>query len=299
MKAGLRWLFFGNFFLGVCAVLLSVETNCLLHFPHSNIFLFLSFLATVFYYNLAYITEKPPQEKNERSEWYFLHHKKLVLVQWVIGLCTLAFIFLFLKKYGEKIFHQSYGMLCSITLFPLAALLYYGIHPRAFRLFKLREIGWLKPFLIGFSWAGMVTVLPLFFSCVESGVSFSMNREIWVLFLENFLLCSIIAILFDIKDYESDYNLQLKTFVVNKGLHSTIQNLLLPLCLLGMSSVFLFSLLEKYSIQQSAFLLFPFAMLLALSFSLKKEKNIFYYLTIIDGIALLKAICGLIVCSMV
>jgi hypothetical protein len=298
MKAFLQWLFFGNYFLALCAIGLCMETNCLLHVPMSKLLLLLSFLATVFYYNMAYITEKPPEEMNERSRWYFAHHATLVRLQWLMGAGMVLSVFFFLKSFGRNLLSQNLSVLTAALSFPTAALLYYGVHPRAFSFFKFREIGWLKPFLIGFSWSGMVTIFPLIFSCVERKISFQWSQEILLLFLVNLLLCSIIAILFDIKDYTTDYNLQLKTFIVKKGLSHTIRFVLLPLCFSEMLLAIFFARMQSFSLMPTSLFLFPSAMMMFVFSFLKKERNLFFYLIIIDGLALMKALCGLLAFSM-
>jgi len=298
MKGFFRWLFFGNFFLGLCAMALSIETCLHLHVLPSKLFLILAFLTTVFYYNIAYLTEKSPLAINVRSHWYFQHHKILIGVQWFLVLSLVLVAFLFFQKTGTQLINQKWDNILFQLSFPLASLLYYGIHPRAFTFFKLREIGWLKPFLIGYSWSGMVTLLPIISSACENKVSFQLSRSLLLLFGINWLLCSIIAILFDIKDYASDYNKLLKTFVVKKGLRFTLLFVISPLCFLLAPMIGFEGWLQQLSVWKMLMLQLPVFALIIVAFSLQKRRDIFFYLIVIDGIVLLKALCGILIYSL-
>lgn len=296
MKGFFQWLFFGNIFLGLCAVALSVETCFQLNLPINKLLQLLTFLATLFYYNIAYISEKPPKATNERNEWYFKHHKALLNIQLVIGLSILIATFLFLRNIQEGLLHQKIETLLFLSVFPITALLYYGIHPRSFKFFKLRDIGWLKPFLIGFSWAGMVNVFPIVVDACEKRSLFFISKEVMLLFGINWLLCSVIALLFDIKDYTTDYNVQLKTLVVKRGLKYTLWLGVLPLCLIVVFLEMLLGWAQQRLIWQMLLSFLPIMLLTLLAFTLQKRKDIFYYLLVIDGIALVKAICGILIC---
>lgn len=298
MKGFFQWLFFGNIFLGLCAVTLSVETCLQLHYVCSKMFLLLAFLTTVFYYNIAYITEKPPESINERSHWYFQHHKMLKNIQRILGMSLFLVAFLFFQKIGVDVLHQQVQTLLFLASFPMAALLYYGIHPRAIPLFRMRDVGWLKPFLIGYSWAGMVTILPSTTWACEHKLSFQMSRSMMLWFGINWLLCSIIAILFDIKDYATDYNNLLQTFVVKKGLRFTLLFVLLPLCVLLSLMIGFWGWTQNFTLWQSLLLQVPVLALIRIAFSLQKRRNIVFYLVVIDGIVLLKALCGILIYSL-
>ena len=52
------------------------------------------------------------------------------------------------------------------------------------------------------------------------------------LFVKNWMFCTVNAIMFDMKDYEDDANIELKTFAVRMGLRNTIYYILVPLLLM-------------------------------------------------------------------
>ena len=107
------------------------------------------------------------------------------------------------------------------------------------------------------------------------------------------MFCTVNAIMFDIKDYEDDANRQLKTFVVRIGLKKTIFYVLIPLLLIGLISLLIFTHYKNFKTITIAFNLIPFLSLLFVAYSLQRPKKILYYLIVIDGLLLVKAVCGI------
>ena len=71
-----EFIFFGNYFYGICAVALSIEASLQQHFPVDDIhFYILLFSATTLYYTKAYISESDATTDNPRTNWYISHHK--------------------------------------------------------------------------------------------------------------------------------------------------------------------------------------------------------------------------------
>lgn len=108
------------------------------------------------------------------------------------------------------------------------------------------------------------------------------------------MFCSVNAIMFDLKDYADDANKDIKTFVVKIGLRKTIFVILIPLLLLGFISFLFFSWYNHFNLVTIAMNALPFLLLLYLAFSLHKRRPILYYLVVIDGALLVKAVCGII-----
>ena len=106
-------------------------------------------------------------------------------------------------------------------------------------------------------------------------------------------IVSILCIIFDIKDYATDYNHQLKTFVVSFGLRKTIFYILIPLTIIGFGSFLAVAFVKHFAITRVLLNAIPFVLLLIVAYSLHKRKSIFYYLTIIDGLMFAKALCGI------
>lgn len=203
--------------------------------------------------------------------------------------------------YAIRLITKHYHFILSLPLFnwvlmlifPAVAAMYYGINHRRIAKYKLRNIGWLKPFIIGFVWAGLVTVYPILFYDIEHEFIFIPDWVGAFLFVKNFMFVTVLCIMFDIKDYAADHNQQLKTFVVKAGLRKTIFMILIPLCLLGMTSFIIYAEIRQFSFLKIALNIIPFILLISVAYSMHRRKSIFYYLIVIDGLMLVKACCGI------
>ena len=108
------------------------------------------------------------------------------------------------------------------------------------------------------------------------------------------MFVSLLSILFDIKDYATDSNQLLKTFVVKNGLRKTIFFIIIPLAFVGLGSYLIYGIANHFRTEKILLNSLPFIALLLVSWSMKKRKSIFYYLVVIDGLMLLKALCGIV-----
>ena len=276
--------------------MLSIEMAFQLGLPLNETVYYIGlFLAPVIYYTYAYksINDSTPIA-NQRTRW-FRENKKLV--HWsqvgMIILCIGIFSFLIFKHFNEIIrlplIYYSIGF-CVLFV----GIFYYGLISKKLFGFNLRNSGWTKAFIIGFVWACCANIFPLIMLRIETGQDY-FHTDLWVwLFIKNWLFCTVNAIMFDIKDYPSDSNLYLRTFVVSFGLRRTIYFIIVPLLLAGLISFCIFALIKEFSIIQFSFNLIPFLLTLAIAFSMLRRHSIFYYLIVIDGVILVKALCGIL-----
>jgi 4-hydroxybenzoate polyprenyltransferase len=293
-KPLIAYIFFSNYFYGLCAVALSIEASLQQRIPLNSLsFYVFIFAVTALYYTKAYITEKRKNKGNPRSDWYWENRKFVSASQ--IFLTSIAAIYggVILFRHYEFILHLPLVNWALMLAFPFAAALYYGVNHRRLGKVNLRNIGWLKPFLIGFVWAGLVNIYPMMFFDIEHELDYVPDFIGILLFIKNFMFVAVLCIMFDIKDYAADHNLQLKTFVVKVGLRKTIFMILIPLSLLGLSSFILFGIIRHFSILKIGLNVIPFILLITVAYSLHKRKSIFYYLIVIDGLMLVKALCGI------
>jgi 4-hydroxybenzoate polyprenyltransferase len=185
-----------------------------------------------------------------------------------------------------------YWLVIGVIL--LSSLLYYGLLPRSLFRLNLRNTGWLKAFVIGFVWAGCVSLVPLVVLQME-GTKETVDPILAAgLFIKNWMFCTVNAIMFDLKDYEDDSNKQLKTFAVRFGIHRTISAVIIPLSVVGALSVFGFAWYRHFGLIPVFINLIPFILLLLVSYSMHRPRSIFYYLIVIDGLVLVKALCGIL-----
>ena len=291
----IRFIFFANYFVGILAIALSLEAVVQLQLPYNSaIYYLLLFCATVFYYTYAYtkpVVHTVPD--NPRTAWYrdhrvFISRSQLVLLY----VCIASVIYITSSSY-ENILHLPLPYWLILFSIAVSVILYYGLLPQSFLKLNLRNTGWIKAFVIGFVWACCVNLLPLVLLKIEQGHFAADPFLVLWLFIKNWMFCTVNAIMFDMKDYADDANSQLKTFVVRMGLRKTIFFILFPLLIIGVISVAAFAWSRHFGIVTFLFNLIPFICLLIVAYSLHKRKSILFYLIVIDGLLLVKALCGI------
>jgi 4-hydroxybenzoate polyprenyltransferase len=294
MKNFIKFIFLGNYFIGLLAIALSIESNVQLRLPLNSVtYYILLFSITVFYYTYAYIGPLYSKSKNPRNEFYRKNHR---FILWSQRFLITVFIILgamFLIKNFKSVAHLNFLHWTILFIMLLSAFFYYGLLPKSFYKINLRNTGWLKAFIIGFVWACCANFLSFIVLQVEKGqYRIDPVLLLW-LFVKNWMFCTVNAIMFDIKDYAHDSNRELKTFVVRFGLRKTIYFILLPLIIIGLLSLVAFATARNYGIITVAINLIPFILLLMIAWSMLRPRKIMYYLIVIDGLIFLKALCGI------
>ena len=291
-----RSLLFGNYFYGICTIALSIEASLQQHISLNTFpYYFFVFLATVLYYTHAYIAEPASTHTlNHRARWYNQNHLfvKYSQIFFILGFLIIGCYLLLVN--WPHIAQLSILQWAIISLFPVVAALYYGSTAPNRATHSLRNKGWLKPFVIGFVWAGIVTIYPVLFHSIEKGTPYVPGFVSVLLFIKNLMFITMLCIMFDIKDYAADHNHQLKTFVVRWGLRKTIFYILIPLSIIGLGSFILYAISYDFPKFRILINTIPFVLLIIVAYSLHRRKSILYYLAIIDGLMLVKAVCGII-----
>ena len=288
--------FYGNFFAGLCAVFLCIETNVQHNLALNGVhFYSLIFIGTAYYYTFLYLKSVPNQLINNRVLWYQNNKQTLKKTQNILLVFLIADAIFFIWKYYDAFSNLTSVKYGQILLFPLIALTYtYNILPFP-KIKKLRRVGWLKPFVIGFVWSGFVSLYPIIFYQIQTDSHadfFSLPSGL--LWLKNFVFISTLSIMFDLKDYEEDKSEGLKTFAVQFGVSNTINFIIFPLVLLGLAAFTVFSIKNNFQIGRIAMNAIPYMLLIISAYSLRKKRSIIYYLFIIDGLMIAKAICGIV-----
>lgn len=292
----IRFIFFGNYFVGVLAVALTLEATQQLRLPYNSVnYYLLLFLAPTIYYTYAYNkVSTAPSATNPRNEWYYNHKTFINWSQGLLFSVCLVFCINLLYQNIHNISRLPLSYWVAIVLIASAGGLYYGLLPKSFLKFNLRNTGWFKAFVIGFVWACCANVLPLIMLKIETGIGYH-DSVLWTwLFIKNWMFCTVNAIIFDIKDYPTDANKHLRTFIVRYGLRRTIFNILIPLLLIGLISLGIFAFYKGFGFPQVFFNVLPFILTIYAAYSMHRRKNILYYLIVIDGLILFKAVCGII-----
>jgi len=291
----IRFIFFGNYFVGILAVALTIEATLQLRLPFNSLnYYLLLFLAPIIYYTYAYNKASTnPSATNPRNKWYFKHKNFIDWSQGILFTLCMALAINLLYQNFCNIFNLPISYWVAIVVIITAGGLYYGLLPKSFLNFELRNTGWLKAFVIGFVWACCANVLPLIMLKIETGIGYHAS-VLWTwLFIKNWMFCTVNAIIFDIKDYPTDANKHLRTFVVRYGLRKTIFSILIPLLIIGLVALGIFASYKGFGWPQVFFNVLPFLLTIYVAYSMHKRKNILYYLMVIDGLILFKAICGI------
>lgn len=267
-----KYLLFGNFFISIGALLWALSTYCIILppviKPNENI-IFLIFFSTLFIYNISRLFQlkdlKADDFYNERREWFKSHSK---ILWWITIISFLvSFYFLFKIKIHTLIF---FFMGSAVTL------LYYYI-PSGKKKLRLRDVNFLKIFLIAFVWTWLTFVLPF----VDAGIK--VNSRYALMACERFLFTFIITVPFDLRDIKFDLQRNLKTISNKIGFKKSI-------ILINAGVVFLI-LLQFLHFRLDDFLVMIFSgiYISVLSFFLNRSNDELFYLLFWDGAILLQA----------
>lgn len=288
--------FYGNIFAGLCAVALCIETSALHQLKLNGIhFYTIIFFGTVYFYTFLYLKGIPANDLNERVAWYRIKSSVLKKTQNMILVFLVADVLFFVWKY-----HESFALLNShkitlIVMFPLIALVYtLNVLPFP-NARKLRRIGWLKPFIMGFVWSGIVTVYPIIFYQIQVGSQVDVfSLPSGFLWLQNLLFIASLSILWDIKDLNDDKKSNAKTFPAQFGINRTVTFVIVPIIILGFAAFCRFSTQHSLPLSNIFINAVPYGLLFISLFSItKRARNIIYCLLMIDGLMIVKAICGI------
>jgi len=290
-RAFVHAFFYGNYFYGLCAVGLSVEAILQQRYPllHWSYFV-VAYALTVWYYTLPYVTNRTQLTGQPRTDWYIMHQRWVKTSQYLMGTLVVGCGIWLLFHYYRPESHIDMVQWLLLILVPIVSLLYYGFRSG----FNIRRIGWLKPFVIGFSWAGLTTLYPVILYKIAHGQPGGLDIVGWLLFLKNLLFVTMLCIMFDIKDFATDARNQLRTIIVQTGLRKTIYYILIPVSIAGLLAFWAFGLWRHFSPMKLVLNTIPFLALFAVADALRQRRSLLFYLVVVDGLMLLKAVCGTI-----
>ncbi len=275
-------------------MLLCIETNLLTNIS-LNVFPFylLIFFCTCMYYTMIYVRSVGAKNYNERTVWYRTNFIAIKKTLKIALFAVITFLLFLVSKNLDTFLLLSPSQFILIILLPLIAA-WYTFSPTVFRLKNIRQTGWIKPFVVGLTWSGWVTVYPILISKVQTNQpAISIISPYLLLWLQNFLFITVVAIIFDVKDYRTDFNHQLKTFPVILGIRKTFRLIITPLTVLNLVIFFIFQRQEKFSSWQTILQLIPYFLLILILIKHRQQKGLLYYLVAVDGLLFAKAVCGI------
>ncbi len=192
-----------NIYISLAAVSLTIGTQIQLGMePQWHPYLFIIFFATLFEYNLhrlITITTKKEALNQDKHKWVRDNLKAFYLLMICSAIGFICVVFLAKKE-------------VLMALAPIALLtLFYSVPftekiNSPLRKLRLREIPYLKIFLIAVVWSSSTILLPI----IQTTQTFN-NYDIIAMLAERFFFVFAITIPFDIRDIEVDKKAGLKT----------------------------------------------------------------------------------------
>lgn len=294
----LKFLFFGNYFYALCAVVLSIDTLLTLElYTADGHYILILFLGVIVFYTHAYRTLDKVDEGSvylnafyqQRTLWY-IRNNRLVRVQQFLfaAVVIIASLYYYLPIFGSGIITDAeYMVICAIAILA-GAYVGYGSY-------NIRRYGLFKPFIIAMLWTGMVTLLPVFTAQWKVGQHFVSKSSLIILCLYNTIYIAQLCVLFDIKDYAVDARRHLRTFIVCLGLKRTLRYVMVPMYIVSLLLWALFAEGMGYNLTQGLLGFVPLLALAAVVYMVRKPRPLLFYLFIVDGLMLLKGIIGVII----
>jgi 1,4-dihydroxy-2-naphthoate octaprenyltransferase len=290
----IEFVFYGNYFYGFCIVALMYEATAQLNLhTKSSLVYLMAFFATVLFYNYPYARSYTSPSNNPRTHWHRHNHSIIVHNQILLTFILAGLVLWFIILHHHELENVSAQQWFLLLIFPIVGAMYYGLNFFSAK-YNLRQIGWLKPFIIGFVWAGVANVYPEWYFDLVYSQDYSFSLLGNLLFLKNLMFVSLLAIMFDIKDYVSDSKYQINTLVVKLGLRKTIFYVLLPFTILGLLTFLAYAVTQQFSLLKMLAIMIPFFLLIAAARSFRKRRSLLYFFVVIDGLMIVKAILGIL-----
>ena len=287
----LRWVVFSNLFYGISVLALQWQTAIVLSLPFAGFWFYLAtFSASILYYSHAYLFDTSTKAADERMQWY---RRYAIGVRVSQGMLTFFLLFATWHLL-PGLFPASASSLWPAISFPLLAALYYGGFQPGKAPFNLRKYGWLKPIIIAVVWSGIGTLIPEWWAAANHHHPYVPSFLAILLFLQQGLFVLALSILFDVKDYAADHNLQIKTWAIRVGPGQLLRRIILPLAILGVIAETYPCLTAGYPPYYALLNTIPWVLLIFACQSLKKNRSVVHYLWVIDGLIPLKAGIGII-----
>lgn len=275
---------FSNLFVSLCVTAFTHLTYIIYKLPKDNLplILIMVFCFSFFTYNFQRFLKFRPSLTNytkpgNRIKWMIQEKSILTISSIVAGIIGLACTYFI---------HP----ICFLLLLPMGGLSTFYVVP-LIPFYKksptLREIPYLKIFIIGLVWSIIVVALPLLDSqaTLTNSILFNSKLEIG----QNILFIIAITLPFDIRDLDYDKKNNLKTIPLFLGVTKTI---LLSEALLIASITLLYNL-NITSYHFFALFIGHLITMLVIAFS-KKERSELFFTGVVEGLILVNYGCVLI-----
>jgi len=160
-------------------------------------FIILNIFCALFAYNFPrfiYVKNNESASDSVRGKWYKEH---LVFLR---NISTISF-------FGAVLYlgHLTFSQYIVLIIIALISILYVAPHQQ---MKSLRNIPYLKPFIISLCWVGLNLVIPYLF---DANLVLLTSPKILKVFASQFIIIFITAVLFDLRDVYEDEKEGIKT----------------------------------------------------------------------------------------
>lgn len=184
-KKTVTFLLYSNLFVSLCVVALAIRTALVLDLNVDSSFFIFIFFSTLFTYNFQRLTRFKYKEYSSKN---VIWNKSNYNISKIICLISFLISFVFIFSLNQTSLYLLIPLFIVSFLYPL----------KLFSKLSLREIPFLKIFLISIVWTLTTTLLVV----IESNSSLSF--KLMPLLLDRFLFVLAITIPFDIRDLKLD-----------------------------------------------------------------------------------------------
>ena len=277
----IRFLIYSNVYIALAAFVLTIASQVQFgEQPYVYPYVYLVFFSTVLEYNFIQFYSILTRSKLKQAYNHQWLNKQIMWYYVFIFLCFLGFLL--------SLVNIEYKLILVFMPLALITFLYSIPSPHLNkRFFKIRQIPYLKIFLISFVWSGITVLLPAIHSVNKLN-----NVHVFLIFIERFLFLFAITIPFDIRDMEDDIKDGIKTIPILKGKENSIQYSTLALVLFVIVSLIHYISLGNYGIASA--LTISFLSTLYVIKSEKIQNTPLYHYGILDGTMLLQGVLMLL-----
>jgi 4-hydroxybenzoate polyprenyltransferase len=271
LQKTLDFFLFSNFFIAICATALVWETYLLNGMPISVRLGVMAFFATLFVYNADSLL---PYKFNQdvpltpRMAWVQKNRLVLMAIAATSAMCVFTL-------YWTAAFELSFWFMLHLAV--VAGLYSIPVLPDREGFIPLRDVPFLKVFLIAYVWSAITVQLPQ----MEAGRDLFATDSL-ILFVRRFLFIFALTLVFDIRDMHKDKLTGTVTFPGQWGVQRTKR--------LALLALLLFAVLLPASINWEVRLALGLSAVAAawVVWNAYEGRSYYYYLILADGMMLLQ-----------
>jgi len=269
----MRWLNFilsHSIFISLCGAALCYQTFYLLHVNPVVEVYGLVFFATLGSYNFYWLIAKYFSRNDPSHSRFYVKNFSNIIILGIAGFSTLYCLYYLPEVLPSIIIASGLTILYSVPLWPVKQLAF------------TRKTGFLKTFLLAFTWAYVTVMIPAQLA-TDAG-----SRSVILLFIARFLFMLMLCIIFDTRDITVDRIKSLRSLATDVS-HRTLQVIVAIVFIIYVSSGFLLRYHFRDTPQLIAFFVTASVTLVVYRLSQKKQGYFFYYF-VVDGLMLFSSL---------